>query len=99
MPSRQSPAGPSPPGRQLAVIDLDTFRRIGEDRLLGLIGIEVEEIEPGHVRMRLPLRDELLAPNDYLHAASVPALADSPRRCGGIVSLPEGAPGVAAIDL
>src|SRR2546427_8560711 len=99
MPSRQSSAGPSPPGRQLALTDLETFRRIGENRLPGLIGIEVDEIEAGHVRMRLPLRDELLAPNGYLHAGTVVALADSSCGYGCIASLPDGATGFTTIEL
>ena len=99
MPSRQGPAGPSPPGRRPALIDLDTFRRIGEGRLPGLIGIEVEEIEAGRVRMRLPLRGQLLAPNGYLHAGTVVALADSSCGYGCIASLPDGATGFTTIEL
>src|SRR5437867_2243648 len=98
MPSRPSRAGPSPPRRELALIDLDAFRRIGEDRLPGLIGIEVEEIEVGHVRMRLPLRDELLAPNGYLHAGTVVALADTACGYGCTASLPRGT-GFTTIEL
>ena len=99
MPSRLSRAGPSPPRRRLALADLDTFRQLGEGRLPGLIGIEVEEIEAGRVRMRLPLRDELLAPNGYLHAGTVVALADSSCGYGCIASLPEGATGFTTIEL
>ena len=99
MPSRHSRAGPSPPRRQLALTDLDTFRHLGEGRLPGLIGIEVEEIEAGRVRMRLPLRDELLAPNGYLHAGTVVTLADSSCGYGCIASLPEGATGFTTIEL
>jgi len=99
MPSRPSRARPSPPRRQLALTDLETFRRIGENRLPGLIGIEVDEIEAGHVRMRLPLRDELLAPNGYLHAGTVVALADSSCGYGCIASLPDGATGFTTIEL
>jgi len=79
--------------------DLENFRRIGENRLPGLIGIEVDEIEAGHVRMRLPLRDELLAPNGYLHAGTVVALADSSCGYGCIASLPDGATGFTTIEL
>jgi uncharacterized protein (TIGR00369 family) len=79
--------------------DLDSFRRIGENRLPGLIGIEVDEIETGHVRMRLALRDELLAPNGYLHAGTVVALADSSCGYGCIASLPDGATGFTTIEL
>ncbi|HEY8792826.1 MAG TPA: PaaI family thioesterase [Gaiellaceae bacterium] len=79
--------------------DLDAFRQIGQNRLPGLIGIEIEEIEAGHVRMRLALRDELLAPNGYLHAGTVVALADSSCGYGCIASLPEGATGFTTIEL
>jgi 1,4-dihydroxy-2-naphthoyl-CoA hydrolase len=80
-------------------IDLDAFKQLGQGRLPGLIGIEIEEIETGHVRMRLPLRDELLAPNGYLHAGTVVALADSSCGYGCIASLPEGATGFTTIEL
>jgi uncharacterized protein (TIGR00369 family) len=99
VPSRLSRAGPSPPQRRLALTDLDAFRQIGQNRLPGLIGIEIEEIEAGHVRMRLALRDELLAPNGYLHAGTVVALADSSCGYGCIASLPEGATGFTTIEL
>ncbi len=80
-------------------IDLEVFKELGRDRLPGLIGIEVEEIEISRVRMRLALRDELLAPNGYLHAATVVALADSSCGYGCIASLPEGATGFTTIEL
>ena len=79
--------------------DIEAFKQLGEGRLPGLIGIEVEEIERGHVRMRLPLRDELLAPNGYLHAGTVVALADSACGYGCIASLPDGATGFTTIEL
>jgi 1,4-dihydroxy-2-naphthoyl-CoA hydrolase len=79
--------------------DIEAFKELGRDRLPGLIGIEVDEIEEGHVRMRLPLREELLAPNGYLHAATVVALADSACGYGCIASLPEGATGFTTIEL
>jgi 1,4-dihydroxy-2-naphthoyl-CoA hydrolase len=79
--------------------DIEAFKELGEGRLPGLIGIEVEEIEAGHVRMQLPLRDELLAPNGYLHAGTVVALADSSCGYGCIASLPEGAIGFTTIEL
>ena len=79
--------------------DLEVFKELGRDRLPGLIGIDVEEIETGRVRMRLRLRDELLAPNGYLHAGTVVALADSSCGYGCIASLPEGATGFTTIEL
>jgi len=79
--------------------DIEAFKELGRGRLPGLIGIEVEEIEAGHVRMRLPLREELLAPNGYLHAGTVVALADSACGYGCIASLPDGASGFTTIEL
>jgi 1,4-dihydroxy-2-naphthoyl-CoA hydrolase len=80
-------------------LDLQAFIELGRGRLPGLIGIQVEEVEVGRVRMRLPLRDELLAPNGYLHAATVVAVADSACGYGCIASLPEGATGFTTIEL
>jgi 1,4-dihydroxy-2-naphthoyl-CoA hydrolase len=64
-----------------------------------LLGIQIDEIEHGRVRMRLPLRPELLAPNGYLHAGTVVALADSSCGYGCIASLPPEATGFTTIEL
>ena len=80
-------------------VDIQAFVEAGRGRLPGLIGIEIDEIEEGYVRMHLPLRPELLAPNGYLHAATVVALADSACGYGCIASLPEGATGFTTIEL
>jgi uncharacterized protein (TIGR00369 family) len=80
-------------------VDIDAFVEAGRDRLPGLLRIQIDEIEVGHVRMHLPLRPELLAPNGYLHAGTVVALADSACGYGCIASLPEGASGFTTIEL
>ena len=80
-------------------VDIQAFVDAGRDRLPGLLGIQIDEIEEGHVRMHLPLRPELLAPNGYLHAGTVVALADSACGYGCIASLPEGATGFTTIEL
>ena len=79
--------------------DIKSFIELGRGRLPGLIGIQVDEVEAGRVRMHLPLRDELLAPNGYLHAATVVALADSACGYACMASLPEGATGFTTIEL
>jgi uncharacterized protein (TIGR00369 family) len=80
-------------------VDIQAFVDAGRDRLPGLLGIQIDEIEEGHVRMRLLLRPELLAPNGYLHAGTVVALADSACGYGCIASLPAGATGFTTIEL
>src|SRR5206468_1173318 len=85
--------------RQVVPIDIQAFVDAGRGRLPGLLGVEIDEIADGHVRMRLPLRPELLAPNGYLHAGTVVALADSACGYGCIASLPDGATGFTTIEL
>jgi uncharacterized protein (TIGR00369 family) len=79
--------------------DIQLFVEEGRERLPGLLGIEIDEIDEGRVRMHLPLRAELLAPNGYLHAAVIVGLADSACGYGCIASLPDGATGFATIEL
>jgi len=75
------------------------WNALGQGYLPGLLGLEIREIEQGRVASRLPVRRELLAPNDYLHAASVVALADTSCGYGTVASLPEGARGFTTIEL
>ncbi len=71
----------------------------GVEMLPGLIGIEVVEAEKGRLESRLELRRELMAPNGYLHAATIVALADTSCGYGTFVSLPEGARGFTTVEL
>ena len=67
--------------------------------LPGLLGVEITRAERGRAAGRLPVRPDLLAPNGYLHAASVVALADTCCGFGAVASLPEGARGFTTIEL
>jgi 1,4-dihydroxy-2-naphthoyl-CoA hydrolase len=67
--------------------------------LPGLIGLEIVAAEPGSMRSRLDVRQELLAPNGYLHAATVVALADTTCGFGTRLLLPEEATGFTTIEL
>jgi 1,4-dihydroxy-2-naphthoyl-CoA hydrolase len=71
----------------------------GEGFLPGLIGIEFISIESGRLTSRLTVRPELLAPNGYLHAATVIALADTTCGYGTINDLPSGAQNFTTIEL
>jgi uncharacterized protein (TIGR00369 family) len=71
----------------------------GQGYLPGLIGIEFISIEPGRLTSRLALRPELLAPNGYLHAATIIALADTTCGYGTITDLPSGAENFTTIEL
>ena len=78
---------------------LDKFLNRGEGRLPGLIGIRFTEIAENRVAAELVIRDELLAPNGYLHAAAVIALADTACGYGCIAHLPPGAENFTTIEL
>ncbi|MDP8950726.1 MAG: PaaI family thioesterase [Actinomycetota bacterium] len=78
---------------------LEELNNRGNGTLPGLIGIEVLEAPEGRLRSRLQLREELLAPNGYLHAATIIALADTSCGYGTFVTLPEGAEGFTTVEL
>src|SRR3712207_1318220 len=78
---------------------LEELNERGRGTLPGLIGVEILEAEQGRLASRLELREELLAPNGYLHAATIVALADTACGYGCFVNLPEGAEGFTTIEL
>ncbi|MFS8532589.1 PaaI family thioesterase [Sphaerobacter thermophilus] len=80
-------------------ITLEQVEKRKAGTLLDLIGITYLEVGEGRVRTSLTVRRELLAPNGYLHAASVVALADSSCGVGCLASLPEGAENFTTIEL
>ncbi len=77
----------------------DEMNEWGKGNLPGLIGLELLQAGEGRVQSRLPLRDEILAPNGYLHAATVVALADTSCGYGCFVSLPDGAQSFTTVEL
>ena len=80
-------------------IDPAAFMQRQAGYLPGELGIEVIEVKSGYVKSRLPVTKRLMAPNGFLHAASVIALADTSAGYGCIASLPEGARGFTTIEL
>lgn len=68
-------------------------------RLPGLVGLEVTAIGERFAEGRLPIRPDLLAPNGFLHAATVIALADTLCGYGCSANLPQGAAGFTTIEL
>ena len=80
-------------------LTLDQLKAAGDGLFPGLIGVEVDSLRDGVVKAHLPLRDELMAPNGFLHAAAVVGLADTACGYGCILSLPEDATGFTTIEL
>jgi len=78
---------------------LEELNDRGTGTLPGLIGLEILEVQESRIRGRLRLREELLAPNGYLHAATVVALADTSCGYGCFANLPDGAEGFTTVEL
>jgi len=77
----------------------DQFRHRGDRFLPGLLGIEIVSVEENAIAMELPVREAVLAPNGFLHAAAIIALADTAAGYGCIAHLPDGAINFTTIEL
>jgi uncharacterized protein (TIGR00369 family) len=78
---------------------LDKFVHRGDSRLPGLIGVRFTAVAENRIDAELDIRPELLAPNGYLHAATVIALADTACGYGCLAHLPAGAENFTTIEL
>ena len=78
---------------------LDQINARGQGTLPGLLGIQFINYEAGLLKSQLVIRPELLAPNGYLHAATVVALADTTCGYGVFYDLPNGAQNFTTIEL
>ena len=77
----------------------DELNAILPGTLPGLLGIVIDTHEAGRLTAHLDVRPDLLAPNGYLHAATVVALADTGCGLATRALLPEGAIGFTTIEL
>ena len=81
-------------------VRLEQLQEAGADFLPGLLGIEFDDVEAGGVvRAHLTLRQAHFAPNGYVHAATLVALADTAAGYGCLLNLPEGGTGFTTIEL
>ena len=70
-----------------------------EGFLPGELGLEVLEARQGYLRSQVKVTKKHMAPNGFMHAASVIALLDSAAGYGCRISLPEGGVGFTTIEL
>ena len=80
-------------------LSADELNALLPGTLPGLLGIVVDTHEPGRLTSHLDVRPDLLAPNGYLHAATVVGLADTSCGLPTRALLPEGATGFTTIEL
>lgn len=77
----------------------DMLNARGAGHLPGHLGVVIETATTEEVAGFLDVRQELMAPNGFLHAASVIGLVDTLCGYGTVANLPEGASGFTTIEL
>jgi 1,4-dihydroxy-2-naphthoyl-CoA hydrolase len=79
--------------------DASWFNQLGREHFPGLVGVEITGVEQGVLRAELPVREELFAPNGFLHAGAVVTLADTAAGYATVAHLPDGASGFTTLEL
>jgi uncharacterized protein (TIGR00369 family) len=80
-------------------ITLEILNQRSGENLPGLLGVVITDIKPEKVQSRMKLKSIHFAPNSYLHAASVIALADTTCGYATVAHLPLGAHSFTTIEL
>ena len=80
-------------------VTVATLNERGRGALPELIGFRVMALELGLLVAELDIRPPLLAPNGFLHAATVIGLADTACGFGCIAHLPKGAENFTTVEL
>ncbi|WP_438395710.1 PaaI family thioesterase [Caballeronia sp. DA-9] len=80
-------------------VTLEHLRKRQRGTLPDLLGVEVVSVESGALTGTLAIRPEVLAPNGFLHAATVVGLADTCCGYACLAHLPEGAKNFTTIEL
>lgn len=88
---------PSPELNPAYPIEQLNARTLGT--LPGWFGLRVVSLAAGRLAAEMSIRPDMLAPNGYLHAASLVALADTSCGLATMAHLPAGASGFTTIEL
>jgi 1,4-dihydroxy-2-naphthoyl-CoA hydrolase len=79
--------------------DVAHFNGRSPGHLPGLLGVEILEVGQGRLVGQLVIRPHHHAPNGFLHAASIIALADTGAGYACMAHLPDGASGFTTVEL
>jgi 1,4-dihydroxy-2-naphthoyl-CoA hydrolase len=80
-------------------ITVEALNKRGSEYLPGYLGIEIVDLAPNTLQCRMEIKKLHIAPNDFLHAASVVALADTACGYATFAHLPDGAESFTTIEL
>jgi 1,4-dihydroxy-2-naphthoyl-CoA hydrolase len=78
---------------------VEQLNAMGKAQLPGGMGVEILSLAQGVLESRMAVTQRHMAPNGYLHAASVVALADTTCGYGSFAHLPNGARGFTTVEL
>ena len=80
-------------------VTVESLRELGRRFLPGYLGIEVTELGEGRSKGQMAVEAHHFAPNGYVHAASVVALADTTCGYATLAHLPAGAASFTTLEL
>ena len=80
-------------------VSLESLNRRTGNNLPGWFGLKAVAVSEGRLAMEVIIKPEFLAPNGYLHAASIIAVADTAAGYATIAHLPDGATNFTTIEL
>lgn len=80
-------------------VTIEVLNQRGGEYLPGYLGIEMLELADNSLRSRMTVKKLHFAPNNFLHAASVVALADTTCGYATLAHLPAGAHSFTTIEL
>lgn len=80
-------------------VTLDSLNARSANRLPSWFGLKVVRLDERELAMQLQIQPQMLAPNGFLHAATVIALADTACGFATIAHLPEDAESFTTIEL
>ena len=80
-------------------ISIEQLNEQGQEYLPGYLGIEVTRLQEKALFSRMAVKQLHIAPNEFLHAASVVALADTSCGYATIAHMPKGARSFTTIEL
>ncbi len=84
---------------EIPPITLEGLNKIGAGKLPGHLGIVITRADQTELQAELRISEVHMAPNGFLHAGTVVALADTCAGYGCIAHLPPGASGFTTIEL
>jgi 1,4-dihydroxy-2-naphthoyl-CoA hydrolase len=80
-------------------VGVDSLNARSASRLPGWFGLKVVRLDERELAMQVQIQPQMLAPNGFLHAATVIALADTACGFATIAHLPDGAESFTTIEL